>query len=524
MRGFFVPLISAILVLGAPTARAAEGSKGAVAVRATRGDSLFPRGRKLADRITFWTAVFTRYSAEQVLIHDSAHLDKVYSVLDLGGVSDKEAAAIVGAEKKRIRAVLLHLDDRPGDVDGLRGAERTIAELFRDHHDPGKFRKAADRIRSQRGLRERFSEGVRVSRRYLPTMEATFRNAGLPAELTRIPLIESCFDLRAYSWKGAAGVWQFMPQTGRLHGLLVDRSVDERRDPLRASEAAARYLADAHAELGTWPLAITSYNHGIAGIANGVRAVGSTDIERLIDQYEGRAFGFAGQNFYAEFLAALDIERNPERFFGAMAFEPQVPTDEVALRHAVAIGDAAEAAGLTREELVAHNPALSDRVVDGVVPLPRGYRLRVPEGRGGTFEREIVTVAVAQPPPAERVEAPAAVARAGSHRVRQGETLSTIAEKYGTSVAALKRLNGISNPHVVQAGEVVRIPRAGAGTAMASASATERRYIQHRVRRGQTLALIAKKYGTSVGALRQHNRIANPGQLRAGQLIKVPGS
>jgi len=515
-----VSLLSVVIILGTPPVRAAESTGGGVATRSVRSDSLFPRGRKLADRITFWTAVFTRYSAEQVVIHDSTYLDKVYAVLDLGGATDKEAAAIVGAEKKRLRAVLLRLDDRGGDVGELRGSERTIAELFRDHHDPGRFRKAADRIRSQRGLRERFSQGIRISRRYLPEMEETFRRAGLPAELTRLPLIESCFDLRAYSWKGAAGVWQFMPQTGRLHGLLVDRSVDERRDPLRATEAAARYLADAHAELGTWPLAITSYNQGVKGIANGVETVGSADIEKLIDHYEGRAFGFAGQNFYAEFLAALDIERDPERFFGSMVYERQVPTDEVVLSHAVSIGDAAEAAGLTREELATHNPALSDRVVDGIAALPRGYRLRVPGGRSEAFRGEIVTVVVAQQQPVE----PMARAHGGLYRVRRGETLSLIAKKYGTTVTALKRLNGINNPHLVQAGELVKVPEAGADAAIATASVADSSYIQHRVRRGQTLSHIARRYGTSVGALRQHNRIRNPGQLRAGQLIKVPGS
>ncbi len=523
----FVFLLTAAILLGAAPVRAAGGSERAVAVRAARADSAFPRGRGLADRISFWTAIFTRYSSEQVVIHDSMHLDKVYAVLDLGGATDKEEAEIIGAEKRRIRAVLLRLDDREGGLGELRGSERTIAELFRDRHEAGKFRTAADRIRSQRGLQERFSEGIRISRRYLPEMEAVFRQAGLPTELTRLPLIESCFDLRAYSWKGAAGIWQFMPQTGRVHGLLVGRSVDERRDPLRATEAAARYLAEAHTELGTWPLAITSYNQGVRGIANGVQAVGSTDIERLIDGYEGRAFGFAGQNFYAEFLAALDIERDPERYFGSMRYERQVPTDEVVLSYAVSVGDAAEAAGLTREELGTYNPALSDRVIDGVAPVPGGYRLRVPAGQAEPFRREIVTAAVAQPPPPERV---VRRTESGVHRVRSGETLSVIAKKYRTSVTTLKRLNGIRNANHVEVGALVKVPRAGgrvgtlAKAPTKAKTSTSRSYIKHRVRRGQTLSLIAKKYGTSVGALRQHNRIRNPGQLRAGQMIKVPGS
>lgn len=468
----------------------------------------FPRPQRLAKRIAFWAKIFSQYAAHEIVVHDAKYLDKVYSLLTLEGASDKEIEKAITAEKERIRAVLLRLDEH-GDKPGkLRGAERTIYTLFEDIDEPGKFRAAAERVRAQAGLRERFAEGIRVSRRYLPEMERIFRDARLPVELTRLPLIESSFNLKAYSWRGAAGIWQFMPRTARLYGLQVNRLVDERRDALRATHAAAKYLANAYAQLGNWPLAITSYNHGVKGIARGVKAVGSSDVADLIERYDGRAFGFAGQNFYAEFLAALDVDREAERHFGALSYEKPVPSEEVRMPHALGMGAAARAAGTSRAVLAEYNPALGSRVVNGSAGVPRGYRMRLPVGTKIAFERHMSAVAA---------ERKARLAEGTTHRVRRGETLSTIARRYGTTVTTLRRSNGIRNPHRVYVGQRIRVP-GGAGVAQRSA----RTYIRHRVRRGQTLSHIARQYGTSVGALQRHNGISNPRRLRAGQVINVP--
>ena len=157
--------------------------------------------------------------------------------------------------------------------------------------------------------------GYRTGRRYFPEMERIFVAEGLPPELTRLPLIESCFNLDAYSKVGATGVWQFMPGTGRLY-MMVNGSVDERRDPIASTRAAARYLTNSYGRLGNWPLAITAYNHGPAGVARGVDETRSTDIVTLIRYYDGPGWGFSSRNFYAEFLAALDIEKHQEAYLG----------------------------------------------------------------------------------------------------------------------------------------------------------------------------------------------------------------
>jgi membrane-bound lytic murein transglycosylase D len=503
-------LVAALLLVTRADAGPAAPAAGP-GVAAAEASYVFPRPARLAAAIDFWKAIFTRHGARQVVVHDARYVDKVYAFLDLRGASDKEVAAATTAEKRRIQAVLLDLDRQRGwRNEQLTGEARRIHDLFRDVDEPRKFLVASERVRAQAGLRERFTDGIRISRRYLPEMETIFRRAGLPPELTRLPLIESCFDVRAYSWKGAAGVWQFMPETGRLHGLRVDRLVDERRDPIRATGAAARYLGEAYAELGTWPLAITSYNHGVRGIARGVEAVGSTDIVALIDRYEGRGFGFAGRNFYPEFLAALEIDREPERYLGPLDYDAPVDTEEVFLTRSLTVPSAARATGLQPEVLVAHNPALSGAVASGTALMPRGYTLRLPAGTATTLERHLAVSPV--------VAEPRRVANPGVHKVGHGETLSQIATRYGTSVGALMRHNRLRNPDLLRSGQLIGIPDGGGAPRVAA-----RGYVSHRVRRGQTLSQIAAQYGTSVGALQRQNGIRNPRRLRVGQVIKVPG-
>jgi membrane-bound lytic murein transglycosylase D len=491
----------------------------AVAVKggATRQD-VFPRPPGLEARIAFWKLVFTRYEDTDLIIHDSMHVQKIYTVLDLSGASPKQVASVTTAEKQRIRALLLQLDARGSDLarESLGESERMIFELFRDVDEPRKFRAAAERIRGQAGLREQFAEGIRGSRRYLPEMEAIFRRAGLPVEITRLPLIESCFNLRAYSWKGAAGIWQFMQRTGRLHGLQIDRLVDERRDPLRATAAAARYLTVAYAELGAWPLAITAYNHGSAGIARGVRAVGTTDIVTLVEEYNGRTFGFAGQNFYAEFLAAVEVDREPERYFGALAYDTPRESEDVLLQHTVGIAQAADAVGLSRDVLAEYNPALSPRILKGDAAVPRGYRMRVPAGRG-----EVLEVAMA----ALAAQRPQQIAQGEVHRVRRGETLAQIARTHGMTVADLMAYNDIDNARRLRVGQLLKLPGSATSPPVVVARATPQRQasVRHRIRRGETLQVIARHYGTTVAALKRENGIRDARRIRENQIIKVPG-
>src|SRR4029453_5019016 len=170
-----------------------------------------------------------------------------------------------------------------------------------------------------------------------------FRDEGLPVELTRLPLIESCFDVEAYSKVGAAGIWQFMPATGRLY-MEVSNSVDERRDPIASTRAAGRYLSASYEPPGNWPPPTTCYNHGPNGMARAIGDTGSDNIVNIIRYYGGPGFGFASRNFYAEFLAPLKIEKNSKTFFGRLPQGPLPATRAVMLDRSVDIFAAARLA------------------------------------------------------------------------------------------------------------------------------------------------------------------------------------
>jgi membrane-bound lytic murein transglycosylase D len=458
----------------------AEGDETARQARATH---LFPRPGTLEPQVRFWHSVFADYSVHQVVLHDALYLDKVYKVLDFrhyveDGVSLGEVERLqrieTDLELARLRATLLRLHGLGSDPTGLTPEERHVYDLFRDQTASDRFLAAADenRLRSQRGLRERFAEGIRVSRRYLPEMERIFREETLPVELTRLPLIESCFNLRANSKVGAAGVWQFMPATGRLF-MRVDHLVDERRDPIYSTRAAAQFLVRLHDQLETWPLAITAYNHGPDGIARAVRETGTTDIGRIVREYQGRAFGFASRNFYAEFLAAVDVENDYRKHFGDLRVEPPLDASEHMLDRSLGIEVAARLARTEREDLAELNPGLMDLVVSGRRPIPRGYRLRIPADARDGFDTRLA--AVAEEPAPKRVATrdpapkqvrvakardsePAARRTLVTHRVRRGQTLSHIAKKHRVSVARLRSTNGIGRTARLRPGQVLKIP------------------------------------------------------------------
>lgn len=461
-----------------------------VAPHGARADEEFPRPKVLEPAIAFWRDIFATYSEHQVVVHDDWYLGKVYEVLDFRSwVADgepltqsqvNEKKRQIDEAEERVRGILLQLDANGGSAEGLGSDARKVHAMFADVRGSDKFREAAERIRTQSGLRERFALGIARQRPYLARMERIFREEGLPAELARLPLIESCFDVNAYSKVGAAGVWQFMPSTGKQY-LHISAGVDERRDPLRATRAAAEHLGRDHDALGAWPLAITAYNHGRGGVARGASEVGSLDIGEIVTGYRGKAFGFASRNFYAEFLAALDVTSRAGELFGDLPHLPAIEGEEIELPHAMGIHQAANLAGVSSEDLIVANPAFLSGVTEGRTSIPRGYRLRVPPGG------DAVQVANAEAPPrpertqvasrssrsavrtvaakSSRSKASSSVARASSgkksrvvvlHRVKPGQTLGTIARQYGTTVEAIRDLNNVGKS--IQAGQRLRIP------------------------------------------------------------------
>jgi membrane-bound lytic murein transglycosylase D len=428
----------------------------AVAVGAP-GD--FPRPAALAPQIEFWKRIFSRTSENQVVIHDSLYIDKTYATIDLTALAATGASRDVlwrtrkareKAEKARIDRILQKLHKYRGSPSALGAGERFVWDLFHDVNEPNKFRAARERVRAQQGLAEKFRRSLEVARRYLPYMEEIFRREGLPVELTRLPLVESSFDLTAYSKVGAAGIWQFIPSSGRIY-LTMNEAVDDRRDPLYATAGAARHLRDDYEVLGVWPLAVTAYNHGRAGMAKAMRIVGSSDIATVVRRYKGSAFGFASRNFYAEFVAALEIERDAAQYFPDLHPEPRLEFDEVTVDDYVPFAALSRVTGTAPDVLAALNPAFETAVLDGKLYVPRGHRLRVPPGRGRDFR-----VAYAKLPATERFAAQRRYFLV--HRVARGQTLSTIARRYGTTVSAIQVANKLRSPRLIRIGQVLKIP------------------------------------------------------------------
>src|SRR6185369_13293637 len=188
-----------------------------------------------------------------------------------------------------------------------------------------------------------FREGIIRSGRYLDAFQQVFEKEGVPMDVALLPLVESSFENRALSNAGAAGIWQFTRGTGRMY-LTVNRKLDERLDPTKATRAAARLLHDNYNALGSWPLAITAYNHGRAGMMRAQSEVGSSDITKVISEYRGSLFGYASMNFYSEFLAAVDVYNSYEQYFGQLVLDQpsSAETQTAAVRLAAAPKPAAK--------------------------------------------------------------------------------------------------------------------------------------------------------------------------------------
>ena len=379
--------------------------------------SPFPVPAGLESSIEFWKKVFSEYSLAQLIYFDPLDPSRIYEVGDVG--EDSRSNEYINGERSRIAAA--------NDVD-------------------------LDRVKAQRGVKERTAAGIKRSGRYIAQMQQVFRDRDLPMELSFLPIVESSYDIYARSSVGALGVWQFMPATGREY-MRVTRDIDERRDPLESSRAAAAYLKQAYEYLGSWPLAITSYNYGQAGMARAVAEVGSNNLVDLIQRYNHQYWGFAPKHFYAEFLAAVEIGTNLERYFPGLELDRAAPMREQELTTNMSIASLLDSTGLSRDELFGWNPAITptSRIV------PAGYRLKLPSDR--TLEPPVTLVQVQQvmrqPQAKEQSKAQPQVVH---HQVKRGETLFLIARRYGASVQRILQANGLRHARLVRVGTTLRIP------------------------------------------------------------------
>jgi membrane-bound lytic murein transglycosylase D len=404
---------------------------------------------QLEPDVRFWIRVYTEVTTEQGLLHDSWNLALVYEVLRFdpdASLASREQT--VAQAKARYSALLHRFAD--GDVSDLSAHERRILGAFGEGATRQQFLDAIDRIRFQLGQADRFHEGLIRSQLWESHIARTLRERGVPAEIAALPHVESSFNPAAYSRVGAAGLWQFMPTTARRF-MRVDGLVDERLDPYRATEAAANLLLYNYNLLGTWPLAVTAYNHGPAGLRHAQEDLGTSDIAIIVKRYQGATFGFASRNFYVAFLAALEVDRNPEAFFGPIQRLPETHNTTIELPDYIPADALAKAFKVDPGALRVLNPALRPPIWEKQRFVPRGYSLRLP----GSIATQEIAAAWGRLPPAQRF-----LAQRGdsSYRVRREETLQGVAGKLHVTVPRLLASNGWSAAPVLQRGQVLRVP------------------------------------------------------------------
>jgi membrane-bound lytic murein transglycosylase D len=434
-----------LLALFAPGSACATAPGGA----ADLVESPFAHPPELETDVRFWIRVYTEVTTDQGLLHDSWNLGVVYEVLRFDpDMSPAARERRVAAAKARYAALLRRF--AAGDTADLTAHERRILHAFGERATPAEFTAAIDRIRFQLGQADRFHEGLIRAAAWEKHIARTLEHAGVPAEIAALPHVESSFNPAAYSRVGAAGLWQFMPSTARRY-MRVDGLVDERLDPYRSTEAAANLMLYNYRLLGTWPLAVTAYNHGPGGLRRAQDDLGTSDIAVVVKRYQGATFGFASRNFYVAFLAALEVDQNAEKFFGPLTRLPDAESVTVELPDYVPVDAAAKAFRVDMGALRVLNPALLPPIWSGARWVPRGYALRLP----GVPSPAQIAEGLARLPPAERFLSQRGEAK---HRLRKGETLATVAAASGVTLARLLAANSWTTEPEVRRGQVVIIP------------------------------------------------------------------
>ena len=338
-----------------------------------------------------------------------------------------------------------------------------------------------------------FAEILKRSGIFLPEIREILRSEGIPPEIAYLPLIESGFNPRAVSRKNAVGLWQFIRPTGLKYGLKINYWVDERMDVDKSTLAAARYLKKMHEEFGSWELALAGYNCGEKRVSRAIRKTGSTDFWIL-----SRKLPRETRNYLPKFNAALIIAKNPEKYgFRATKLEKDYQAVSVPPRKSLA--EIANLLDMGYKEISKYNPSL----VGFSTPPGGNYELKVPKD----YAEKLISVQD-QVIALKDVEIPFRT-RSIRYTVRQDDSLWKIARKFGTSVEKLKYANSLSNS-IIRPGQRLKIPSRGNLV-----------YVKHKIRPGENIYLLAKRYGTSIDAIKRANNLKGS-LIIAGKTLSIP--
>jgi membrane-bound lytic murein transglycosylase D len=353
-----------------------------------------------------------------------------------------------------------------------------------------------------------FIEAYKRSGRYRPYIVAALKEAGLPEELSWLPLIESGFKVKALSHSRALGLWQFIPSTGYKFGLKRDKFIDERMDPMKSTQAAIDYLKELHAIFGDWTTVLAAYNCGEGKVLNVIRTQNVNYLDNFWDLYERLPRETA--RYVPRFLATLHILDHPEKF-GLNLNDVPTPYqyETVSISKQMRLKDVASSIDVDEEILSELNPELRYKICP-----EEPYPLRVPLDKSEILMAQLAKIPIAEPPgPAYAY-----------HRVRPGETLSLIAQRYRTSINSIMSYNDLRRSNYIVAGRLLKIPQRGYRYAASDTPTPKNdRSIVHVVKKGDSLWTIAKQYGTTTKMIQQLNHLATT-ELHKGQVLTISGN
>jgi len=442
-----------------------------------------------------------------------------YSVAQGSEVRHQEGLQSTKVLPPLVMAQTLSTADRAFYVDPIKTLEHD--PLFIDMIDPNDFDipiVVNDDVKRWMNYllgpgRKYYAKWLSRSTKFTPMMQKKLRAAGLPEDLIYLSMIESGFSTSAYSSASAAGLWQFIPTTGREMGLRVDWWVDERRDPEKSTDAAIQFLSRLYKRFDHWYLVWAGYNGGPARVSRGITKHETRDFWELEAK---NAFPGETDNYVPKIIAAAIIGKYRERYgFTTIKYQEALQYDTVTIEGNVGIDVLAKCAGITVSEFKAYNPQLLQHALPS---SPAKQEVHVPTSKK-------FLEALAKVPKSERISYQ-------RHVIKKGESLGRIAAKYGVSVQSIQTKNNIRNANRIHVGQVLLIPSSGEAKSLASTKSNTKkstssskkpktRTLTHTIKKGENLNLIAQKYGVSVSNIKKWNKITNPNKIYAGQKIKI---
>jgi len=478
------------------------------------GSHYFPVPDSLKDNTAFWKKIYTQVSLKEGLFHDAEYPGIIYEKVSIGNMSGRKLYRYCKKRRNEIKRKLKRINRL--SYNRLTDDEKRIVYLFKKHATSSALKRAAKRIRFQRGQKERFKKGLERSGRYMSEIISILKQYNLPLELACLPHVESSFNPEARSKAGAVGLWQFMPSTGRLF-LKINSIIDERRDPILSTIAAAKLLKSNYEKLHSWPLAITAYNHGLQGMVKAVKRTGTRDIGTIIDQHKSRTFKFASKNFYSCFLVTIELNRDYKSYYNNVQFYPPLKRNRVVVSHYIQPKVISQYLGISLKTLKKYNPSFKSNIFKWGRTVPKNYSIFIPSNVSNSEAKK----RIASIPSQFKTNKP----QVATYRVKKGDYLGKIAKKTGVSTKQIVRANRIKSHQTIYPGQVLVIPLNASSRVRHSKNynaPSSSQYV-YRVQKGDYLGKIAKKTGVSIKQLTRANRLSKRTTLYPGQKLIIPG-